>query len=111
MILQPNEEIKDIEGWENIYAITSLGRCWYYLKNKWKEATLNNTSYLALYKVGDKRGTQNLSLARVVAMHFLPNPHGYRYVKHKDGNTRNNKLYNLEWSKTNPGRVFCDRVR
>ncbi|MQA40390.1 hypothetical protein GEV02_19745 [Rugamonas sp. FT29W] len=35
----------------------------------------------------------------LVAEAHLPNPSGLKYVRHKDGNLRNNKVENLAWSK------------
>lgn len=34
---------------------------------------------------------------RLVAEHFIPNPHGYKYVNHIDGDRTNNEVSNLEW--------------
>ncbi len=35
---------------------------------------------------------------RIVAELFVPNPEGYKFVKHKDGNRFNNDATNLEWA-------------
>jgi hypothetical protein len=37
---------------------------------------------------------------RLVAMTYLPNPNNYPEVNHKDGNTHNNEVGNLEWCST-----------
>lgn len=38
-------------------------------------------------------------VAEMVAMSFIPNPDNYEFVKHKDGDVKNNKAENLYWSK------------
>lgn len=38
-------------------------------------------------------------VAEMVAMAFIENPSGYEFVKHKDGDIKNNKVENLYWSK------------
>lgn len=38
-----------------------------------------------------------LIVARLVATAFIPNPHNYSQVNHKDENSLNNNIDNLEW--------------
>ena len=35
---------------------------------------------------------------RIIAELYVPNPYGYKFVKHKDGNRFNNDASNLEWA-------------
>ena len=49
----------------------------------------------------------------IVALHFLPNPYGYKQVNHKDGNKSNNHVSNLEWcsSQQNIHHAFITGLR
>lgn len=40
---------------------------------------------------------KSVSVHRLVAQHFIPNPRGHAEVNHLDGNKRNNAVGNLEW--------------
>lgn len=44
-----------------------------------------------------RKKMRTLSVHRIVALHFIPNPHGYKEVNHKDGDKLNNHVSNLEW--------------
>jgi len=53
----------------------------------------SNTDGYMMCKVDGKV----LSLHRLLAQTFIPNPHNLATVNHKDGNKLNNKIENLEW--------------
>lgn len=42
-------------------------------------------------------GKRHLAVHRLVASTFISNPHGYKFVVHRDGDKRNNRADNLEW--------------
>lgn len=100
------EEIwKDIEEYENLYQVSSIGRV--------KSLNYNHTTgkdrilkpakdiygylYVSLCKQG-KIKTHRIH--RLVAEAFIPNPNNFPQVNHKNEDKTNNYVSNLEW---------CDR--
>lgn len=106
----PNEEWRDIIGWEGLYQVSNLGRVkslprlHKYVHGEYlsKERILSprvcgsQREYLsvALYR---GKGAVQRKIHRLVAMAFVPNPKGYKEVNHIDENKRNNMASNLEW--------------
>lgn len=92
------EEIwKDVVGYEGIYQVSNLGR----IKSLKRKGKIKNTQL-------DKDGYEHLSLwhnskakrmsvHRIVAQAFIPNPENKPVVNHIDGNKTNNIVNNLEW--------------
>lgn len=90
------EEIwKPINGYENIYLISSYGRVWNIKYNKIMKNQQKH-GYLALTLTKDKKQKGYL-IHRLVALHFIPNPNNYPQVNHMDENKQNNHVENLEW--------------
>lgn len=89
--------MKDIKGFEGLYAITSCGRVWSHRrkiflkpctkKHGYKEVFLRNNGY-----------NKHFYIHRLVAEAYLPNPDNFPVVNHKDENPSNNCLQNLEWT-------------
>ena len=50
----------------------------------------------------DKGRRKNFRIHRLVAELYIDNPHGYKYIRHIDGNIENNLADNLLWVKTLP---------
>lgn len=100
---------KDITGYEGIYQVSNLGRVKSldhlrkngkasYQKQKGRMLKQNNrpsTSHHNYKYVGLHR--KGYYVHRLVAQAFIPNPNNLPYVNHKDGNTVNNCVDNLEW--------------
>lgn len=87
--------MKDIKGYEGLYAVTSCGKVWGYKRNRFLSPRLHN-GYLrvALCKNGV---TKDFFVQRIVAEAFIPNPNNLPQVNHKDENKENNCVRNLEW--------------
>ena len=88
--------MKDIQGYEGLYAITSCGKVWSYYTKKFLKPNINKRGYY-LYRLS-KNGKQKGFLAhRLVAEAYLPNPDGLPQVNHKDEIKSHNWVNNLEW--------------
>ena len=105
---------KDIEGYEGLYQISSLGR----VKSLERTYTANYQGQPIQKKCGERiRKTttvhgyphvrlykhckgMNFKIHRLIAIAFIPNPDPTKYtnINHKDGNKLNNSIDNLEWS-------------
>ena len=89
------EEIwKDIKGYEGRYQVSNLGNVKSLRTNKLLYYSNSDNYYrVSLYK--NKRTM--FSIHRLVAEAFIPNPNNLPCVNHKDCNTYNNKVDNLNW--------------
>lgn len=96
-----NEIWKDIVGYEGLYQISNFGNVKSLNYRRTKKAKvmipkINNSGYKWV-ELSDGRFKKQLLIHRLVAMAFLENPNNYPEVNHKDENTLNNEVDNLEW--------------
>ena len=94
------EEWRDIEGYEGLYQISSLGR----VKSFPRPTTPGGILKINKRKDGYcsvmlcKNGkTKRFSVHRLVAQAFIPNPNNLPIIIHKDENHSKNIVDNLEW--------------
>lgn len=92
------ERFKNIEGYEGLYQVSNLGnvKSLNYGKERILKPIKNGKGYLQVILC--KNGKHKMyQVHRLVATVFLPNPNNLPCVNHKDENSLNNCLYNLEW--------------
>lgn len=91
-------ESRPVPGFEGNWSVTPDGRVWSHSYARWLLENLirpNQRSDKVYHYVGG--GKSALALHRAVALAYVPNPENRRNVRHKDGNTANNHMDNLEW--------------
>lgn len=88
--------MKDIPGFEGLYAATSCGKIWSHKRKIFLRPYDDTHGYL---KVDLRKGNQRYQckVHRLVALTYLPNPHNLPCINHKDETKTNNCLNNLEW--------------
>lgn len=92
--------MEDTEVWKDIanydkYEVSSFGN----VRNKKTGRILKPSNIGGYYSVGlSNKKTNSFSLHRLVASAFIENPENKLHVNHKDKNSLNNKLSNLEWN-------------
>lgn len=103
----PNEEWRSVPGYEESHEISNYGRVrslkrdfidktgkMQHVKGKILKPKITALGYAQVHLKGVDPW---LSVHRLLAKAFIPNPKGLPFVNHKDENKANNVVENLEW--------------
>lgn len=87
-------EYKEINGFTD-YQVSEIGEV-YSLKRNRKLKPYEKKGYLGVWLFKDGERKFRL-IHRLVAESFIPNPNNLPQINHKDENSKNNAINNLEW--------------
>lgn len=95
----PNEELKDIVGYEGMYQVSNLGRVksLKFGKNLILKSGFSAKGYLLL-KLSKNNTSKTFRVHRLVAAAFIKNPHKKSDINHINGIKDDNRVENLEWN-------------
>lgn len=101
--------MRDIQGYEGIYAITSCGKVWSYKVQRFLKSHIDKYGYknIVLFKNGKQK---NFKVHRLVAMAYIPNDDNKPQINHKDECKQNNYVNNLEWVTPHENNTYGTRL-
>lgn len=94
-----NEQWRDIDGYEGMYQVSSLGRVRSHKSGEWMvlKPSKTGSGYLKVALCKDKQKKQSM-IHRLVAQAFIENDDETKiYINHRDECKQNNRFWNLEY--------------
>lgn len=88
--------MKDIKGYEGLYAVTSCGRVWSYSRNRFLKPYSDKDGYLRV-GLSKNREVKFFLIHRLVALAYIPNTKKLPEVNHRSEIKTQNYYKNLEW--------------
>lgn len=89
--------MKDIKGFEGIYAVTENGQVFSYRKGNYLSLNYKKNGYVYV-ELNVNGNVTNHRVHRLVAETFIANSDNKPFVNHKNGIKSDNRVCNLEWA-------------
>ena len=106
---QLTEEWKPVEGFEGLYLVSNLGKI-YSIRNKTMlKPLVTRAGYNRVHLSVDGK-VSSLTVHRIVAKAFVPNPEGKPTVNHKNEIKADNRAENLEWMTNKEQNIYGTRI-
>lgn len=102
----PGYQVSNLGRVKSVCRRNSLGRL---IPEKIKVAHLNTSGYKQVNIWINRKGN-NKFIHRLVAQAFIPNPHNWPEVNHKNGDKLDNNINNLEWSTRKANLAHARRI-
>jgi hypothetical protein len=102
------ENFKDIAGYEGLYKISDTGKVLGLKRGKFLKPNHSGRYWMISLCKNNKMKT--ISVHRLVAITFIPNPNNLPEVNHKNGIKTDNYINNLEWSTRSENRLHSYKV-
>ena len=89
--------MRDVPGYEGLYAVTSCGRVWSYKKQRFLKPWNNGHGYQMVWLYNNHKA-KGFRVHRLVAEAYIPNPEGKPQVDHINHDKKANYVNNLRWA-------------
>lgn len=120
--MEDKEIWRPVAGLEGIYEVSNKGRVRSLdrveiqkngiarkRKGRIIKTSIKQNGY-AHFRLSHNGEATDVSVHRVVAAAFIPNPHNHPCINHKDGNRANNFVENIEWCTYKYNNEYMNRI-